>query len=74
MIRLAARVQPGRVAADLERAEVFVPITRWYFGLGVDLEAKLVEIGDAGRPVAHPVDQVLANACGEVIPALDLGH
>jgi hypothetical protein len=24
--------------------------------------------------VAHPVDQVLADACREVIPALDLGH
>jgi hypothetical protein len=58
----------------LNEAEVFVPLTRRYFGLRVDPEAKLIEVGDADRAIAHPVDQVLADACGEVIPGLDLGH
>src|SRR5258707_14842023 len=35
---------------------------------------ELIEIGDADCPVAHPVDQMLADTFWKIVPTLDLGH
>jgi hypothetical protein len=35
---------------------------------------ELIEIGDADCPVAHPVDQMLADTLWKIVPTLDLGH
>src|SRR6266446_5458341 len=32
------------------------------------------EIGDTDCPVAHPVDQMLADTFWNIVPTLDLGH
>jgi hypothetical protein len=49
------------MAADLERAEIFVPVSLRHFRLRFDPEAKLIEVRDANRAVAHSVDQVLGG-------------
>jgi len=61
-------------AADLERTEVLMPITRWHIRPRIDPETKLIEIGDVDCPVAHSVDQVLADTWRQIAPTLDFGH
>ena len=34
----------------------------------------MIQIGDADRPIVHPIDQMLANARGKIVPTLDLGR
>src|ERR1700691_4537366 len=36
--------------------------------------AKPTKVGDADRPGARSVDQVLANASRQIVPSLDLRH
>src|ERR1017187_704052 len=62
------------VAADLERTEVLVPIAFRHFRIRVNPDAKLIEVGDTDGPVAHPVDQVLADSLRQITPRLDLWH
>ena len=59
------------VAADLERAEVLVPIGLRYFRVRVNPEPKMMEVSDADRPVTHPVYQVPADAGRQMAPRLD---
>jgi hypothetical protein len=33
-----------------------------------------LRVADRDRPVVHSVDRVLADACQEIVPALDLRH
>jgi hypothetical protein len=38
------------------------------------VKPKLIEVGDADRPVAHPLTQVLADGRREIGPSLNLWH
>src|SRR5882762_7720158 len=40
----------------------------------INPDTELIEIGDADCPVAHPLDQMLADAFWKIVPRLDLGH
>ena len=62
------------LAADFERAEVFVPVTLRDFRPRSDPQSKPIQIRDADRPVPHPVDQVLTDARRQIVPILDLRH
>lgn len=51
-----------------------MPIAFWNFRLGFDPQAKLVEIGDADRSVAHAIYEMAANVLREIVPTCDLRH
>src|ERR1035438_5828425 len=68
------RLWSRAVAADLERTEVLVPIAFRHFRIRVNPDAKLIDVGDTDGPVAHPVDQVLADSLRQIPPRLDLWH
>jgi hypothetical protein len=60
--RLGVRAVP----ADLERAEVPVPVAFWHDRIGFGPKSKLIEVFDTDRAVAHSIDQVPADACGKL--------
>ena len=62
------------VAADLEGAEVLVPVAFRHFRIRVNPESETIEKGDADRPVPHSVYQVLADGGRQVGPLLDPRH
>jgi len=64
----------GSAAADLERAEILVPVTVGHFRTRLDPEAKLIEIRDADRAITHPLDQMLPYPFGQAVPAFELRH
>jgi hypothetical protein len=68
------RFRQRSVAADLERAEILVPIFFRHFRVRVNPEPKLIEVSDTDRPVAHPVYQVLADAGRQIASRVDSWH
>ncbi len=64
----------GSAAADLERAEILVPVTVGHFRARFYPVAELIEIRDADRAIAHPLGQMLPYPSGQAVPALELRH
>lgn len=64
----------GSAAADLERAEILVPVTVGHFRARFYPQAELIEIRDADRAIAHPLGQMLPYPSGQAVPALELRH
>lgn len=46
------------MTANFEGVEILVPRTFWHFGLRLDPEAKLIQVGDGDSAVAHEVNEV----------------
>ena len=64
----------GPAAADLERAEILVPVTVGHFRARLDPKAKLIKIRDADRAITHPFDEMLPYPFGQAFPAFELRH
>src|SRR6266550_9405432 len=52
-------------AAQLERAEIFVPTSFRHVRLRFDPDAKLVQVFEVDAAITHSLDQVITNANGQ---------
>src|SRR5258708_33274915 len=59
---------------NLERTEVFVPITIRHVRSRFDPDSKFIEVGDVNRPIMHSFDQALAEARWQIAPIPNLRH
>ena len=64
----------GSAAADLEGAEILIPIAFGHLRARLDPAAKLIEIRDADRAITHPLYQMLPYGFGQPVPAFELRH
>src|SRR5439155_24673824 len=61
-------------AAQLERAEIFIPTSFRHVRLRFDPDAKLVQVFEVDAAITHSLDQVITNANGQPRPCFDLRH
>src|SRR5258708_1659528 len=68
------RFRKPAAATNLERTEVFVPITVRHARPRFDPDSKFIEVGDVNRPIMHSIDQVLTEARWQIDPIPNLRH